>query len=208
MRRWFASNQAEDLFKDTNKIEIGEVRTSPYNIRLPLRTEDSSTIKLEFVAENRFELLDSEKNIIPGLPMLHLCDRFTSKLLANADRGMDSSTYCRDLIDLSILRQEMPIPKDAIARAEANYPVVKPLIEVLSQFKAKPELRESCYKALLIDNPIKVIDGLNLILADYELPKIKRSFIETDFSYLDEEPTRKPQKSKAKKSSKSKDLEL
>ena len=74
---------------------------------------DNMPIKTEIIAEPRFQL-DSPRypNWLP-IPCLSLNNCFTSKLLANSDRYMDSSINSRDLIDLAVLRLQCPIPQSA-----------------------------------------------------------------------------------------------
>lgn len=188
LKRWFASYDPQQLFPESN-FTIKDLRKDAYSIRIPIKTQpELPAVKLEFIAETRFEIERYETGKIDGLPLLNNTDRFTSKLLANADRGIDSSTYSRDLIDLAILRLSQPIPKDAIATAEANYQVVEPLIEAIEKFQNKPELRNACYTALRIDNPILIIDGLDLLAADVGLEKTRRSFSEKDYGYLEPLP--------------------
>ena len=114
IRRWFNDNTPQQLFTK-NSVSVGEIRTSPYNIRINVRANpNSQPIKLEFVAETRFKLNNCEMGTISNLPYLSKTDRFTSKLLANSDRWMNSTAFSRDLIDLIILRQSQPIPPDSI----------------------------------------------------------------------------------------------
>lgn len=48
--------------------------------------------------------------------------RYAEKLLTNADRGLDTSTLHRDLIDLCVMvRRWGPIPDAAMAKAESAY---------------------------------------------------------------------------------------
>jgi hypothetical protein len=184
IRRWFSTNRPEQIFSDKN-IEIGTIKKDAYSIRMPVRIDSTAPIiKLEFIAETRFELGEYEVGKIANLPILRKIDRYISKLLANADRATDSSTHSRDLIDLAVLRLSQPIPQEAIDRAEANYPVVKPLIEAIDRFSHNPEHRISCYEALRIDDRVKIIDGLDKLASDYGLQLTQRSFLETDFSYL------------------------
>ena len=90
-----------------------------------------------------------------------------------------------------MLRLAKPIPMESIATAELNYLIVKPLTEAIFQFQEWPELKAICYDALKIENPVTIIDGIDLLALDYSLPKTKRSFKETDFSYLDDGEAKK-----------------
>lgn len=189
LRQWFNDHSCRELFVRGTVIGIpDEVRRDQYSIRFPVTVSESNTelaIKLEFIVETRFELEVPQINNITNLASISLNDRFTSKLMANADRWNDSSTYARDLIDLAILRRQSSIPDIAIARAEAVYQVNQPLIEAIKRFQASAKLRQQCYETLRIDNPIVVIDGIDLLARDYNLGLTKREFNETDFSYLE-----------------------
>ncbi|MDJ0648095.1 MAG: hypothetical protein QNJ60_05255 [Xenococcaceae cyanobacterium MO_188.B19] len=48
-----------------------------------------------------------------------------------------------------------------------------------------PEYREKCYQQLQIDQPFKIINGLDLLAQDLGIELTERTFIETDFSYLE-----------------------
>lgn len=191
LRRWVDEGRVKELLK-SDRLSIGEIKKDLYGIRMPLILDrELPPIKLEFIAENRFELNPCEIGEL-GLPLLNLTDRFTSKLLANADRYMDSSTHARDLIDLTILRLSKPIPTESILAAEANYRVRQPLIEAIVNFQNKPEWRASCYEALSVDNPVRIIDGLDELATDFEMEATERSFRETDFSYLETKQEKDP----------------
>jgi predicted nucleotidyltransferase component of viral defense system len=106
------------LFQPSEQITIGRATTDQYGIRLVVEI-DSNPIKLEIIAEARF--LAGKPQQLPwlSLPCLNQEDLWTSKLLANADRFMDSSILSRDLIDLAVLRLSSPIPTTSLKTAEA-----------------------------------------------------------------------------------------
>jgi len=58
----------------------------------------------------------------------------STKLLANADRWIDSSVESRDLIDLAVQRLKSPLPQEAIDKAEAAYDVVESLKKAILNF--------------------------------------------------------------------------
>ena len=176
----------QSLFRNLNKIQL---TSSPlmdqYGIRFPVKVAADIQIKLEIITEARINL---ESPIYPSwchIPSLDLIDRFALKLLANADRYLDHRSYSRDLIDLSLYRNSAPIPPEAIAKADIIYPVIEPLIEAISNFQSQPNYRDNCYQQLQIDNPVIVIDGLDLLAQDFELNPTERTLKETDFSYLE-----------------------
>jgi len=88
----------------------------------------SNTSKLEFPRELkanqygiRFLVIADQKYLEwTSIPTLDHEDQCTEKLLANADRWVDSSIQSRDLIDLAALRLKAPIEKKAIEKAESS----------------------------------------------------------------------------------------
>ena len=99
------------------------------------------------------------------------------KLLANSDRWLDASVYSRDLIDLAMLRrvQSAPLPKAAFEKAEAAYPVRRPLVEAIQQFQTAVEHRTRCFKLLEVSDPVFVIDGIDALANDLGLGQTKRT---------------------------------
>lgn len=81
---------------------LREVRADMYGVRTMLGFEDLK-IKFEIVFESRIAL-SGEVSPDLGVPMLSVTDMFAEKLLANADRGIDSSVFDRDMIDLLSLK--------------------------------------------------------------------------------------------------------
>jgi hypothetical protein len=66
------------------------------------------------------------------------------------------------------LRRYSSIPEEAIAKAEAFYPVIEPLQRAISSFQNKPDHRLNCYESLMIGTPAEIIDGLDLLASDFE----------------------------------------
>lgn len=93
---------------------------------------------------------------------------------------MDDSVEGRDLIDLAILRLQCSIPEKAIEKAEKTYEVMRPLRDAVERFQRREEYREQCFFNLQIDeqNIPKVIDGIDLLATDFDLPITKRRFKE------------------------------
>ena len=65
-----------------------------------------------------------------------------------------------------------------IAKAENVYPVIEPLKRALVNFQTQPNYRERCYQSLTIKSPVKIIDGIDLLAADFRLPATVRTFTE------------------------------
>lgn len=78
-----------------------EVRSDQYGIRTFV-ARPGVNLKFEIIREARIGLACAS---VPMLPVACL-DRkhcFAEKFLANVDRGLDASTLCRDLVDLSFM---------------------------------------------------------------------------------------------------------
>ncbi len=147
-----------------------------------LVTVDNTPIKIEIIAEVRFELDPPRYPAWTSLPIpcLSINDCFTAKLLANSDRYMDNSVEARDLIDLAVLRLNFPIPQSAIDKAENAYEVVRPLKEAIKGFQERPDFRDKCFNGLQINSSQipKIIDGVDLLAGDLGLDNLQRTFQE------------------------------
>ena len=167
------------LFRDLTQIKIGHSTTDQYGIRMLIKVGELP-IKVEIIAEAHFELDPPRYLEWTRVPCLSFNDCFTSKLLANSDRYMDSSVEARDLIDLAVLRLHASISSSAIDKAENAYEVMRSLKEAVQYFQARPDYRDKCFTGLQIDSikiP-KIIDGINLLAEDLELISTERTFLE------------------------------
>jgi Nucleotidyl transferase AbiEii toxin, Type IV TA system len=157
------------LFQSLADIQLSESTINQYGIRFPVAVNETN-IKVEIVVNGGFTL---DPPVYPNwannIPCLSISDRFTSKLMTNADRWNDSSTQSRDLIDLAILRVNNEIPLRAIAKAEETYEVKKPLVKAINNFIEKEEYRDKCFRQLNVpENKISVImNGINLLFVDF-----------------------------------------
>lgn len=168
LRNLIYDNGIAALFTNTTNIKLGDSTANQYGIRFPV-TVNETTIKVEIVANGNFNLDPPVYPEWANIPCLSITDRFTSKLMANADRWNDASTQSRDLIDLAILRTNHDIPVDAISKAEAIYEVRSPLIKAINQFLEKPEYSHKCFDELSVPQekiPI-IMDGINLLIIDF-----------------------------------------
>ncbi|HEY4254402.1 MAG TPA: nucleotidyl transferase AbiEii/AbiGii toxin family protein [Roseomonas sp.] len=120
--RVFGAAGAEAFFGP----EIGTIRpfrADQYGIR-GFVSLGEQPIRFEIVREARITL-DGALDLELGVPTLSVACQFAEKLLANADRGLDTSAAYRDAIDLGFLVLAVGfIPPDAIAKAEAAYGAV------------------------------------------------------------------------------------
>jgi hypothetical protein len=151
----------------------GELRADRYGIRFPIQI-DQTLIKFEIVAEGRINLAPPLLPTWSPVPCLSIIDQVAEKLLANGDRWADTSTDSRDLIDLTILRLHTPFPPAAIEKAEAAYRCIDPLKRSILNFQAKPDYRLRCYQRLNIQSPQTIINGLDQLATQFELPLTNR----------------------------------
>lgn len=178
LRQALGQKNYQALFITQNNITFPqEIQANQYGIRFPLLIE-GTMIKFEIIREGRIELEEPDFPDWSPVPCLSLIDCFAEKLLANADRWIDSSVESRDLIDLAVLRLNASIPSQAIEKAEAAYPVIEPLKEAIANFQQKPNYRDKCFQLLQINNPITIIDGLDLLAIDLGLELTERTFRE------------------------------
>lgn len=136
-------------------------------------------VKVEVICEARIPL--EPPVVLPAIPVpcLHPIDQWATKLLANADRWNDASTFARDLIDLCILaRRDGDIPEIAIAKAEQAYAVLPALVKAIAAFQSNPQVRDRCFAALRIDQPAVVIDGLDQLAVLLGSERTQRQFME------------------------------
>lgn len=100
--------------------EMRETRRDRYGIRTVIEI-DGAPIKFEIVSEGRIPLSGAMHPRL-GVPVLDTARQMAEKLLANADRGMDTTTARRDAIDLGmLLSAHGPLPPSAIERAQKAY---------------------------------------------------------------------------------------
>lgn len=175
----------EALFKRTDSLQFPrELKADQYGVRFAVLYEDKP-VKCEIVAEGRIKLEPPESFSWTDLPCLSCIDRYAEKLLANADRGLDEAIESRDLIDLAVMRLHAPVPDTAIEKAESAYPVKEPLRKVILKFQGSKTYRDKCFDALEIKDRSMVLDGLDLLAADFEVPITNRDPAEENNKYLD-----------------------
>jgi len=56
--------------------------------------------------------------------------------------------------------------------------VIEPLKRAIQNFQAQPEYRMRCFEMLGVQDPVRVIDGLDLLAADLGFPPTERTFTE------------------------------
>lgn len=163
------------LFKNFSGITLPrEIKADQYGVRFAVKVNDSP-IKFEIVAEARISLQTAEYHTWSDVPCLSFEDSCAEKLLANSDRWADRSSESKDLIDLSMLRLQSEIPENSIKKAEAAYPVMKPLEKAIRFFQSEPVYRAKCFSSLQVQQRVRVIDGLDLLAADFDISSTKRN---------------------------------
>lgn len=150
-------------------------RADQYGVRMAIDIE-GALIKLEFFSEARIALAPPEPQPWTSVACLSLVDQFAEKLLANADRWSDDSVEARDLIDLCVLRNRRPIPRESIEKAQSAYPVEPELKRALVAFQTRDDYRSRCFAHLEMEpSSIRdVMKGLDLLASDVGLPQTKR----------------------------------
>lgn len=168
------------LFDRTRLSEIElpqELKTDSYGVRFTLKLGEQ-IVKFKIIAEGRISLDAPSCPDWSPVPYLNIVDQVAEKLLANGDRWLDTSTDSRDLIDLAILKLRTPFPLAAIAKAEAAYRCIAPLQRAIQNFQLKPDYRGRCYERLGIQSPVDIIDGLDRLAIQFDLPLTPRMGIE------------------------------
>lgn len=167
------------LFESMQGIQLPrEIQANQYGIRFPIVIDDTM-IRFEIVSEGRIDLGEPDRYDWCPIACLSTVDSAAEKLLANSDRWLDKSVLSRDLIDLTVLRLQGDLASEAFAIAANAYPVETPLKQAVSQFQQDADYRDRCYHALSIQQPQQIVDGLDLLAADFGLPKTERSWVES-----------------------------
>lgn len=117
-------------------------------------------IKFEIIHEGRIDLdTPSPVDEICGLRVLTRTDQVATKLLANDDRGADTSTFSRDLIDLAMMRPD-PTALEAGARKAVDAygaTVGDSLERAVAYLHDRPQRLDDYIRALKIDAPRAVV---------------------------------------------------
>lgn len=142
---------------------LREVRSERDKISTFLGSADA-TVKVEFILEANIEISGSfNKNI--GLSVLCREDMYATKLLANTDRGLDKSTYSRDIVDLAMMvRGWGPITHGVWQKAQRAYGDV-----VLKNFEKSVErIQDKSYLAACLEKmkmDASLVDEIPSLLA-------------------------------------------
>ncbi|MDN5924664.1 MAG: nucleotidyl transferase AbiEii/AbiGii toxin family protein [Xanthomonadales bacterium] len=134
---------------------LREIRTDQYGIRALVEVA-STPIKLEIVLEGRMTLdLPSPDDEVCGIATLSLADMAASKLLANADRGLDDSTFNRDLVDLAMLAPGSSVLRKALVKSETAYgkDIRRDLVKSVERLRSRDGWLELCMQQLAVHLP-------------------------------------------------------
>ena len=130
---------------------------------------DGEPLKFQIVLEGRLESLGPDTIRCNGVAQLSRESAFAEKVLANADRGLDTSTLARDVIDLAYMaeRWDMPPARAGLHLAEAAYggDVQKKLDLAIGKIQSDRLWRQQCERGLRLDHPKVLRAGLEKLQA-------------------------------------------
>jgi hypothetical protein len=136
-----------------------EIRADQYGIRTMLAV-GTVEIKLEIIFEGRISLeTPSQQDQIVGVSTLSQVDMAATKFLANSDRWVDDSIYCRDLIDLSMLKMTHQTFNISLSKASMAYgkSIKRDLIKAIGRLKNNPSHLNDCMDALKMNSVPKAL---------------------------------------------------
>jgi hypothetical protein len=139
-----------------------EVRADQYGIRTWLSLGEAK-LKFEVILEARIALDAADVASIP-VPCLDRRHAFAEKLLANADRGLDPSTFSRDVLDLAFMAQAWSL-EDAqagaeMARAAYGADIDRKLAAVVAKLRDDRKYRDQCVRETALDDTRTLAKGL------------------------------------------------
>lgn len=142
-----------------------ELRIDRDGIRGFLKHADAR-IKFEIVLEARIDLSGRlDKRL--GVPVLSPECVAAEKFLANADRGLDTSTSSRDLIDLAFLAAAHGVEalEPGLRLAESAYgkEVKRRLAAVLGVFESRRGYASDCARSLGVEDMATLRRGLKML---------------------------------------------
>jgi len=147
------------------KVELlREIRSDMYGIRCFLNVDDQP-LKFEIVSEGRIPLGSESVRDLP-VAVLDRPSAFAEKLLANADRGRDRSTYSRDVVDLAFMAASWPEvdlePAFAIADAAYGDAIERELAASFDMI-GDTTWRRQCIDALALSEPRRLTSGIKAL---------------------------------------------
>lgn len=139
--------------------QLRDIRSDQYGIRTMLKVADQP-IKFEIVLEGRIALqAPGPDDEVCGIATLTPLDMLTSKLLANSDRWNDDGVFSRDLIDLAMMTPDLPMLRQAVAKAEQAYgeSICQDLEKAIERMQTRQDWMDRCLKALAVHIPKAVV---------------------------------------------------
>ena len=168
IRETVSSNSLGKLFK-VPILLAREVLTDRDAVRTFLIEEKTAKpVKFEIVYEGRIDVAGAAGTAFP-VPTLTPSCAVAEKLLANADRGLDRSTFSRDAIDLAHLA--LALDEETFAQGYATAvgaygdSVPGQLNAVLKRLELDAAYRNDCIAALAIEDPKRLRQGLTRLRA-------------------------------------------
>lgn len=152
-----------EVFKRPVRL-LREVRADMYGIRCFLDI-DGQPVKFEIVAEGRIPLSGDALEAIP-VAVLDRKSSIAEKLLANADRGRDQSTYSRDIIDLAFMAVAWPKQDwiDGFELADMAYgAAVRRELNACLDVIEEGSWRRRCIEALSVSNARRLSAGVRAL---------------------------------------------
>jgi Nucleotidyl transferase AbiEii toxin, Type IV TA system len=163
IRNTITQNSLGGIFNGSYRL-MREVRADMYGIRTYLEYENQP-IKFEIISEGRIDLAGARIKRLP-VDVLDHTTTFAEKFLANADRGRDSSTRSRDLIDLAFMASnwEEDYLRSGFTIAESVYgaSVFEELKYALGLF-ADSAYRSRCIKDLAVSDRRGLNKGIRIL---------------------------------------------
>ena len=135
-----------------------------YGIRTFLRV-DGEPVKFEVIFEGRIPLTGEARSPFP-VEILARSACFAEKLLANADRGRDSSANSRDVIDLAFMAANWPEEelRSGMATAQSAYgDAVRRELDVALSSPSHADYRQRCLDALSVSDTGALSRGLRAL---------------------------------------------
>lgn len=164
-----ASPEGYRFLRNTVSTDLGPLLTQPIQHLREVRTDqnkiytfmemDGQPIKIEIVREARVSIC-SEIDPALNLSVLTRADLYAQKLLANADRGLDTSVMSRDIIDMAMMIKGWgPIPTEAWDKAYAAYGqlLAKTFHQSVRMITDRDYLRKCLRKMQMDDQLLKTI---------------------------------------------------
>ena len=136
-----------------------DIRSDQYGIRTMVNVL-GTPVKFEIVLEGRIELDEfREEGHLCGVSTLSIVDMAASKLLANSDRWLDASVFCRDLLDLAMMALPLSTLRLAVEKAEQAYgsAILQDLEKAIFRLQEEEGLLDRCMQVLGVNVPKAVL---------------------------------------------------